>query len=338
MVRLLHGETIDPPPVWLMRQAGRYLPEYRSVRERAGSFLGLCYTPSLAAEVTLQPIDRFGMDAAILFSDILVICDALGQPVEFVEGEGPRLQPIRDADGIAQLDRAGAAARYAPVLETVRLVKADLPVETALIGFAGAPWTVATYMVEGQGGTDFSTTKRLAHEKPILFRALMELLTEATTAYLIAQIDAGVEIVQLFDSWAGVLNENDFNSWVIAPTLAIVQAVKAAHPEVPIIGFPRGAGASIVPYAEKTGIDAVSLDTSVPMGWAIKALPHKIALQGNLDPALLLVGGAPMDAGIDLIRHAMKGRRFIFNLGHGVLPATPPEHVARLVARVRAHA
>jgi uroporphyrinogen decarboxylase len=336
MLRVLRGEATEPPPVWLMRQAGRYLPEYRALRERAGSFLSLCYSPSMAAEVTLQPIDRFGLDAAILFSDILVICDALGQTVEFVEGEGPRLKPIRDAEGFEGLDAAAAPARYAPVIETVRRIGTDLPVETALIGFAGAPWTVATYMIEGQGGSDFVATKRLSHTDPMLFRRLIALLVEATTAYLLAQIDAGAEIVQLFDSWAGALAEDDFTAWVIEPTRAIVAALKAARPEVPVIGFPRGAGAMILPYAEQTGVDAVSLDTAVPLGWAAKSLPHRIALQGNLDPALLLVGGAPLDAGVDRIRHAMKGRRFVFNLGHGVLPQTPPEHVARLVARVRA--
>jgi uroporphyrinogen decarboxylase len=333
--RVLRGETVEPPPVWLMRQAGRYLPEYRALREKAGSFLGLCYTPELAAEVTLQPVRRFGLDAAILFSDILVICDALGQKVEFVEGEGPRLEPIRSADDLEKLNPAKAAAGYAPVLETVRRVKAELPAETALIGFAGAPWTVATYMIEGQGGTEFAITKRLSHEDPILFRRLIELLVEATTQYLIAQIDAGAELLQLFDSWAGALAEDDFEAWSIAPARAIVAAVKAARPGVPIIGFPRGAGAMLAPYAEETGVDAVSLDTSMPLAWAAKALGDTVALQGNLDPVLLLVGGAPLDAAITRIRQAMKGRRFIFNLGHGVLPATPPEHVERLVARLR---
>ena len=335
MVRVLGGETVDPPPVWLMRQAGRYLPEYRAVREHAGSFLNLCYTPNLAADVTLQPIDKFGLDAAILFSDILVICDALGQGLEFVEGEGPRLAPLRDADAFERLNPANAPARYAPVIETVRQVAADLPHETALIGFAGAPWTVASYMIEGAGGSDFSQAKRLSHEDPILFRRLIELLVEATTAYLIAQIDAGAEIIQLFDSWAGALAEDDFAAWVIEPTRAIVAALKQARPNIPVIGFPRGAGAMLIAYAGQVGVDAVSLDTGVPLGWATHALPHGLALQGNLDPALLLVGGAPLDAAIDRIKHAMRGRRFIFNLGHGVLPATPPDHVAQLVARVR---
>lgn len=336
ILRVLAGEILDSPPLWLMRQAGRYLPEYREVRARAGSFLDLCYRPELAAEVTLQPVQRYGMDAAILFSDILVICDALGQKVEFAEGSGPTLTPLRTADDLERLDPAGAAARYAPVLETVRRVKTALPDETALIGFAGAPWTVATYMIEGQGGSDFVAAKRMSHEDPVLFRRLIDILVEATVAYLIAQIDAGAELLQLFDSWAGALDESDFPAWSIAPTRAIVAAVKTARPGVPVIGFPRGAGAQYLAYAQQTGVDAVSLDFSVPLGWAASALPRRIALQGNLDPALLLVGGAPLDAAVDRIRRAMKDRPFIFNLGHGVMPATPPDHVTRLVARVRA--
>lgn len=336
ILRVLAGEILDPPPLWLMRQAGRYLPEYREVRARAGSFLDLCYRPELAAEVTLQPVQRYGMDAAILFSDILVICDALGQKVEFAEGSGPTLTPLRTADDLERLDPAGAAARYAPVLETVRRVKTALPDETALIGFAGAPWTVATYMIEGQGGSDFVAAKRMSHEDPVLFRRLIDILVEATVAYLIAQIDAGAELLQLFDSWAGALDESDFAAWSIAPTRAIVAAVKTARPGVPVIGFPRGAGVQYLAYAQQTGVDAVSLDFSVPLGWAASALPRRVALQGNLDPALLLVGGAPLDAAVDRIRRAMKDRPFIFNLGHGVMPATPPDHVTRLVARVRA--
>lgn len=336
ILRVLAGEMLDPPPLWLMRQAGRYLPEYREIRARAGSFLDLCYRPELAAEVTLQPVRRYGMDAAILFSDILVICDALGQKVEFAEGSGPALTPLRTADDLEQLDPAGAAARYAPVLETVRRVKTALPDGTALIGFAGAPWTVATYMIEGQGGSDFVAAKRISHEDPVLFRRLIDILAEATAAYLIAQIDAGAELLQLFDSWAGVLDESDFAAWSIAPTRAIVAAVKAVRPGVPLIGFPRGAGAQYLAYAQQTGVDAVSLDFSVPLDWAVSALPRRVALQGNLDPALLLVGGAPLDAAVDRIRRAMKDRPFIFNLGHGVMPATPPDHVARLVARARA--
>ena len=336
LLRVLAGETVDPPPVWLMRQAGRYLPEYGELRAKARSFLGFCYDPALAAAATLQPVRRFDLDAAILFSDILVVCDALGQKVEFVEGKGPVLEPLRSADDLERLDVAAAPDRYAPVLETVKRVKAELPPRTALIGFAGAPWTVATYMVEGEGGSDFATVKRLSHEEPVLFGRLIALLAEATSAYLIAQVEAGAEALQLFDSWAGALAEDDFAAWVIAPTRAIVAAVRAACPGVRIIGFPRGCGAQYPAYAHETGVDAVSLDTAVPLGWAAKAIPERVALQGNLDPVLLLVGGAPLDAAVGRIRRAMKGRRFVFNLGHGVMPATPPENVARLVARLRA--
>jgi len=318
-----------------MRQAGRYLPEYQAVRAKAGSFLDLCYTPELAAEVTLQPVRRFAMDAAILFADILVICDALGQRVTFVEGGGPSLEPLRDAGDLERLSLDTAPARYAPVMETLRQAKAALPQGVALIGFAGAPWTVATYMIEGRGGTEFAATKRLSHEDPLLFRRLIELLVRATADYLVAQIDAGAEALQLFDSWAGALAEDDFAAWVIAPTRAIVAAVRAARPGVPIIGFPRAAGILYRDYAEETGVDAVSLSTNVPLAWAGKTLPERMALQGNLDPALLLVGGPPLDAAVDRIRQTAKGRPFIFNLGHGVMPATPPENVARLVARLR---
>ncbi len=335
ILRVLAGESLNPPPVWLMRQAGRYLPEYRELRAKAGSFLDLCYTPALAAEVTLQPVRRYGMDAAILFSDILVICDALGQKVRFEEGAGPILEPIRTADDLEQLSLEQAPGRYAPVLETVRQVKAGLPPEGTLIGFAGAPWTVATYMIEGRGGTDFTTAKRLSHEDPMVFRRLIDILVKATVDYLVAQVEAGAEVLQIFDSWAGALAEDDFNAWVIAPTKAIVAAVKAAKPHIPIIGFPRAAGAQYLAYAAETGVDGVSLDFGMPLGWAMQHLPKQMVLQGNLDPALLLVGGAPLDAGVDRIKQAARGRPFIFNLGHGVVPATPPDHVARLITRLR---
>lgn len=319
-----------------MRQAGRYLPEYRAVRGTVGTFLDLCYTPELAAEVTLQPVRRYAVDAAILFSDILVICDALGQKVAFHEGSGPALEPLRTVDDLERLRLDRAPEKYAPVMETVRRVKASLPPEVALIGFAGAPWTVATYMIEGKGGTDFTTAKRLSHEDPMVFRRLVDILVEATVAYLLAQVDAGAEVLQLFDSWAGALAEDDFEAWVIAPTKTIVAAVKAVRPEIPIIGFPRAAGAQYLTYATETGVDGVSLDFGVPLAWAAHNLPKQLALQGNLDPALLLVGGAPLDAGVDRIKRAWTGRPFIFNLGHGVMPSTPPEHVARLIARLRA--
>ena len=338
ILRVLAGEALTPPPVWLMRQAGRYLPEYRAVRGTVSGFLDLCYTPDLAAEVTLQPIRRFGMDAAILFSDILVICDALGQKVAYEEGIGPQLEPVRTPNDFERLSLARAPERYAPVLETVKRVKASLPPEMALIGFAGAPWTVATYMVEGQGGSDFTRIKKLSHEDPILFRRLIDTLVEATVAYLVAQAEAGADVLQIFDSWAGALGEDDFNAWVIAPTKAIVAAVKATKPGIPIIGFPRAAGVQYLNYTAETGVDAVSLDFMTPLAWAAQHLPKSVTLQGNLDPALLLVGGAPLDAGVDRIKQAWHGRPFIFNLGHGIkmMPATPVENVARLIARLRA--
>ncbi len=335
MLRALQGDAVKPPPVWLMRQAGRYLPEYREIRSQVSTFLDLCYSPELACEVTMQPVRRFGMDAAILFSDILVICDALGQRVTFEEGTGPRLEPVRTAEALERLDPRSASNRYAPVLETVRRTKALLPAGVALIGFAGAPWTVATYMVEGQGGSDFSVTKRLSHDDPVLFRRLIDILTEATVDYLVAQIDAGAEVLQLFDSWAGVLAEDDFAAWVIEPARTIVAAVKRTHPDVPIIGFPRGAGPQYPAYARETGIDAVSIDFSMPLAWAAEQIPKQVTLQGNLDPALLLVGGPPLDAAVDRIKQAWAGRPFVFNLGHGVMPGTPPENVARLVTRLR---
>lgn len=326
---------METPPLWLMRQAGRYLPEYRALRERAGSFLALCYTPELATEATLQPVHRFGVDAAILFSDILVVADALGRKVEFEEGRGPLLPPLRTAGDIAGLDVDRALGKLGPVFATVSLAAAAVPPGTALIGFAGAPWTVATYMVEGRGGTDFAAVKAMAREETPLFRELIRILTEITAAYLVAQIDHGAELLQLFDSWAGMLSGEEFTSWVIEPTREIVRGVKAARPGIPIIGFPRGAGSLYPEYAKATGVDAVSLDQAVAPGWAARAMPDDVVLQGNLDPLLLEAGGAAMDEAIDHILSAWKGRRFIFNLGHGVLPATPPAHVARLVARVR---
>ncbi|MGF6226982.1 uroporphyrinogen decarboxylase [Inquilinus ginsengisoli] len=334
-LRALAGETLARPPVWLMRQAGRYLPEYRALRAQAGSFLDLCYNPELAAEVTLQPIRRYGLDAAILFSDILVVPHALGQALDYVEGEGPKLEPVTDAAGIARLSAGRLHEVLGPVYETVGRVAAALPPETALIGFAGAPWTVATYMVEGGGSKEYGVVKRLAYGEPETFGRLIDLLVEATVAYLLRQVAAGVHAVQLFDSWAGVLPEAEFERWVIAPTRRIVDAVRAAAPGVPIIGFPRGAGLLYERYLAGTGVDAVGLDTTVPPGWAAKALQPKAAVQGNLDPVLLLTGGEPMIRAADAITAALDGGPFVFNLGHGVLQKTPPEHVAALVRHLR---
>jgi uroporphyrinogen decarboxylase len=337
LIRTLRGEVADCPPVWLMRQAGRYLPEYRELRARSGTFLDLCYTPEHACEVTLQPIRRFGFDAAILFSDILVIPDALGQKVAFKQGEGPVLEPLRSVDDIDRLDRGRVIDHLAPVFETVRLLRRELPENVALIGFAGAPWTVATYMVEGGSSRDFATVKAMAYGAPDDFDRLIALLADATADYLIAQADAGAEVLQLFDSWAGVLPDLAFVRWVIEPTKRIVARIRAVHPTIPLIGFPRGAGVMYLPYAAGTGVDAVSLDTAVPLDWAAHEVQTMVAVQGNLDPILLRAGGKALADGVRRIRRTFAGGPFVFNLGHGIVPDTPPEHVAELVAVLREH-
>jgi uroporphyrinogen decarboxylase len=335
LLSALAGATISPPPVWLMRQAGRYLPEYRETRKSAGSFLDLCYTPRLATEVTLQPIRRFQLDAAILFSDILVVPDALGQPVSFQEGIGPVLAPI-GAQDIDRLSAGRVLQHLAPVYDTVARVAASLPDAVALIGFAGAPWTVAAYMIEGQGSRDFAKAKRWAVSDPQGFGRLMAILVEATAAHLSAQIAAGAEAVQIFDSWAGVLSEQGFDRWSIAPTAEIVRRLHADHPGVPIIGFPRGCGLRAAEYVDKTGVDAVSIDFTVPARWARETLQTRCAVQGNLDPVVLLAGGGPMEQEVARLVETLGDGPYVFNLGHGVLPETPPENVARLVERVRA--
>ena len=335
LLRAIKGQEVDCPPVWLMRQAGRYLPEYREIRADAGSFLNLCYAPELACEVTLQPIRRFGFDAAILFSDILVIPDGLGQEVAFREGEGPVLTPLKTLSDIEKLDRLRAVDHLAPVLETVRRVRQGLPDPVALIGFAGAPWTVATYMIEGGSSRDFATVKAMAYGAPQAFARLIDILVDATADYLIAQVDAGAEVLQLFDSWAGVLPDQEFVRWVLAPTQRIVARIREAHPDVPIIGFPRGAGIMYLAYAADSGVDAVSLDTSVPVDWAAHELQTMVAVQGNLDPILLRTGGAALAGAVRRIRRSFAGGPFIFNLGHGIVPDTPPDHVAELVAVLR---
>jgi uroporphyrinogen decarboxylase len=331
----LRKHPLSPPPVWLMRQAGRYLLEYRATRSEAGSFLDLCYNPRLAAEVTLQPIRRYGFDAAILFSDILVVPDAIGQPVRFAEGEGPRLDPIRDVADLTRLDLRKAKGKFETVWETVSLLRRDLPAETALIGFCGAPWTVATYMAEGRGSSDQAEARGWAYRDPHGFQRLIDLLSEASIAYLSGQVEAGADVLQIFDSWAGSLAENEFESWVIAPTRRIVAAIKAKYPTVPIIGFPRGASSLLEHFAKATGVDGVSCDTSCPLSLMQTVANSGTVVQGNLDPLLLVAGGEALDRRIDTILAAMSGKPFIFNLGHGIVPETPPEHVGRLVARVR---
>lgn len=338
LLRALGGEAVWPPPMWLMRQAGRYLPEYRAVREQAGGFIALCTTPDLAAEVTLQPIRRYGMDGAILFSDILMVPWALGQPLRFAEGEGPVLEPIRDAAGVAGLRLDQVRERAAPIFETVRLTRALLAVQhqrTALIGFAGSPWTVAAYMVEGHGSRDFHVTRELAFQDPALFGRLIRTLVDATTDYLLAQIEARAEAVMLFDSWAGMLPPSQFRRWVIEPSVAIVRNVKRLHPGIPVIGFPRLAGPLIGEYAQRTGVNAVAMDTAMDPRFAASAVPAGVALQGNLDPLSLIAGGAALEAEARAVLAAMRGRPFVFNLGHGIEKTTPPEHVAQLVRIVR---
>lgn len=316
-----------------MRQAGRYLPEYRTLRAKAGSFLELCFTPDYATEITLQPVRRFGFDAAILFSDILVVPWALGQLVRFEDGRGPVLEPLA-LETLENLSGSAVVERLAPVFETVRRVKMALPAQVALIGFAGAPWTVASYMIEGGGSKEFLKAKRWAIGAPDRFQALIELLVEATVAYLSAQVEAGAEALQLFDSWAGVLAEPELERWSLGPLSRIVEGVKARHPQVPIILFPRGAGLGYARFAETAGADGLSLDTTVPLRFA-EELQRRITVQGNLDPAALVIGGRALDEGVERILAALGQGPFVFNLGHGVMPETPLEHVQRLIERIR---
>jgi len=335
LLRALRGVHVERHPFWLMRQAGRYLPEYREKRAQAGSFLSLCFNPDLATEVTLQPVHRYGMDAAILFSDILVVPLGLGQEVGFQEGEGPKLDPITDAAGLARLSETLDLTRLEPIYETVRRLRRELPPETALIGFAGAPWTVATYVVEGGSSRTFETVKGWAASDKAGFAKLIDRLTEATIAHLTAQVTAGAEIVQLFDSWAGALDGEAFHSWVVEPTRKIVAALKAVKPSLPVIGFPKGAGAKYLGYARETGVDVLGLDPDVPLAFAREVLQPVAALQGNLDPRLLLAGGPAMETRIREILASLGKGRYVFNLGHGILPATPLQHVERLAEILR---
>jgi uroporphyrinogen decarboxylase len=334
ILRVLSGSVVEPPPIWIMRQAGRYLPEYRETRKRAGSFLDLCLTPELAAEVTLQPIRRFDFDAAILFSDILVIPHALGQPVTFEEGIGPVLQPL--PANFNQLDLAAAGERLAPVAETVRLVRGTLPDDKALIGFCGAPWTVATYMIGGRGGDEQFAARRMALSEPEKLQRLIDLLVEASARYLVSQARSGADVVKIFDTWAGVLDDEGFERWCVRPIKAIVEQVRREVPAVPIIAFPRGASARLRHFAKETGVDAVAVDWMTPMPVAREMLPEPVALQGNLDPLRLVAGGSALDDGIETILKAMRGRRHIFNLGHGITPDTPIRHVEHMIRKVRA--
>lgn len=335
LIDALNRRPVDRPPFWFMRQAGRYLPEYREIRAQVGDFLEMCYTPKAAAEVTLQPIRRYGMDAAILFADILLIPDALGQKLEYREGEGPVLAPVRDGAALAALKPERIHERLSPVYETVSRVAGALPAGTALIGFAGSPWTVASYMVEGHGSKEFQETRLWALRDPDGFGALIAMLVEATTDYLARQIEAGAHAVQLFDSWAGVLSEDQFERWSVAPTRAIIERLKRRFPDVPVIGFPRGAGAKSVDYVEATGVGGVGIDTAISPRWAAQALQGKAAVQGNLDPLAVVAGGRAMEEQAREILAALSDGPFIFNLGHGIVPQTPPEHVAALSDLIR---
>ena len=318
----------------MMRQAGRYLPEYRELRATAGSFLDLCYNPALATEVTLQPIRRFGFDAAILFSDILVIPHALGRALRFEEGVGPRLDPITPEE-VARLDPDTVLARLEPVLETVALLRGTLPPETPLIGFCGAPWTVATYMIAGRGSTDQAMARGFAHREPDAFAALIDVLTRASIAYLDAQAKAGADALMVFDSWAGALDTASFASASVAPIRTIVAELRARHPNVPLIAFPKGAGARYPAFLEAVRPDGVGLDWTIDPAWAAQRIRPLAVPQGNLDPTRLVAGGAALDAGIDAVLDGFRGGPFVFNLGHGITPETPIAHVERMVARVR---
>ncbi|WOK38292.1 uroporphyrinogen decarboxylase [Sphingomonas sp. C3-2] len=333
LLAVLRGTRQPVPPVWLMRQAGRYLPEYRALREQKGGFLELATDSETAAEITLQPIRRFGFDGAILFSDILMIPHALGQDLRFEAGEGPRLSPPLVDHALAAL--TPVMERLEPVYETVRRVRADLPAQTTFLGFAGSPWTVATYMVAGQGSREQGETRRYAYRDPQAFEAIINAIADSTVDYLAKQIEAGVDAVQLFDSWSGSLSPAQFERWVIAPTVRIVDALRQRHPDTPIIGFPKGAGGKLPAYARETGVNAVGLDETVDPVWAAANLPANLPVQGNLDPLALIAGGSALESAVARILDALGDRPHIFNLGHGILPDTPIAHVEQLLGLVR---
>jgi uroporphyrinogen decarboxylase len=329
----LRGENVRPRPAWLMRQAGRYLPEYRALRAEKGGFLALVYDSDAAAEITIQPLRRYGMDGAILFSDILIVPYAMGQDLQFLVGEGPHLSPRLADAALASLH--AVPERLKPIYDTVKLVKAQLPADKTLLGFAGSPWTVATYMVAGEGSRDQHDTRAMAYGDPSAFQAIIDAIVSVTIEYLAGQIVAGAEAVQLFDSWAGSLAPAEFERWVIAPNAAIVTALKARFPQVPVIGFPKGAGEKLPAYARETGVDALGLDETIDPFWAAKALPAGLPVQGNLDPLLLLAGGPELERQTLRILEVFADRPHIFNLGHGIGQTTPLEHVDQLLSLVR---
>jgi uroporphyrinogen decarboxylase len=332
---VLDQQLRSPPPVWLMRQAGRYLPEYQAIRQKAGDFLHLCFTPELATEVTLQPVRRFGFDAAILFSDILVIPHALGQAVRFAVGEGPQLDPITNRDGLSRLTAELDQDVLAPVYETVKAVKAQLPETVALLGFCGAPWTVASYMIAGHGTPDQAPARLFAYSDPEGFAQLVDKLVEASASYLIRQLQAGADAVQIFDTWAGILPPEEFQRWCIEPVQRLITNVRSAMPGAKVIGFPRGVGTGLLRYVDDVAVDAVGLDWTIDAVFAREQIQRRVPVQGNLDPLALVAGGDALDRAVDNVLEVFSQRPFIFNLGHGILPQTPIAHVERMLARIR---
>jgi uroporphyrinogen decarboxylase len=337
-MEVLRGQRQSVPPVWMMRQAGRYLPEYRELRAKAGSFLDLCFTPDYAAEVTLQPIRRFKFDAAVIFSDILVIPHALGRSVRFEAGEGPRLDPLDTPEQIARLAPEADDTTLAPVYEALRRVRRDLDPSIALIGFCGAPWTVATYMVAGRGTPDQAPARLLAYRHPDAFARIIDVLVDTSIGYLVKQLAAGANALQIFDTWAGVLPPREFQRWSVEPTRRIVEGVRKVVPDAKIIGFPRGAGAQLPSYVTQTGVDAVSIDWTAEPGLIRDHVQNRIAVQGNLDPLALIAGGETLDRAVDDVLASYADGRLIFNLGHGITPETPIAHVEQMLRRVRGRA
>lgn len=333
---LFQGKGAASPPLWFMRQAGRYLPEYRKIRQHHKSFLDLCYTPSHAAEITLQPLERFDLDAAILFSDILVIPDALGQQVSFQETHGPLLSPLALSSFQSTLSFDRFFETLSPVYQAIRLTKSKLPLSKAFLGFAGAPWTLALYMLEGKGTRDFAMAKQAAFQEEDMFSAFLDFLVQAIGRHLIEQVKAGVQVIQLFDTWAGLCPASHFDRWILQPTQKIVAALRAVFPHLPMIGFAKGIGPHLLRYGQESHVSAVSLDAVIPLSWACETLPPALILQGNLDPVLLVAGGPPLQREVERIHDYMNGRPYIFNLGHGILPQTPPQHVEACVQWVRA--
>jgi uroporphyrinogen decarboxylase len=335
ILEVLAGRTQATPPVWFMRQAGRYLPEYRALREKAGSFLKLCFTPELATEVTLQPVRRFGFDAAILFSDILVVPHALGRIVTFEAGEGPRLEPLDDAAKLNALAADADEKVLAPVYQTIRQVKRELPPNVALLGFCGAPWTVATYMVAGRGTPDQAPARLMAYREPAAFARMIDILVAVSSRYLVEQLRAGADAVQIFDTWAGVLPPAEFARWCVEPVSKIIANVRAEIPDAKIIGFPRGAGASLAGYVDQVPVNAIGIDWTAEPSFVRQHVQRKVAVQGNLDPLVLLAGGAALDRAVDEILENFREGPFIFNLGHGILPETPIAHVEQTLRHIR---